>query len=92
MPQIAAVSRAMPIAVYVNPVTNRVEVGLAVAFAADPKGLLSQLAADMGVALAAEHWAPLIESELARFAREKNDVYALAIPYHVVIVDRGSRK
>jgi hypothetical protein len=89
IPSVAWVDRAVPVEVRVDPFTNRVEVGLALAFASDPKDLLGKLGRSLGIGLAAEHWPGAIESELRELAGERYDLYAMIVPYRAVIVERG---
>lgn len=93
IPGIALVDRAVPVKVRINPFTNRVEVSLAVAMAAEPENLVTKLAAAMGSALVAEAWPQAVESELAHHARERNDFYAMIVPYRAFVVQppAGSR-
>ncbi|MGH7858431.1 MAG: hypothetical protein ACREQY_13990 [Candidatus Binatia bacterium] len=88
LPWVQAVDKAVPVSVRLNPATNRVEVGLAILFAADPKNLISKLGSAVGVTIAAEYWPEEIEKELAAFAWEHGDLYAILVPYRAVVVEK----
>ena len=87
IPVLEAVDRVMPISVSVNPLTNHVRVTLAVSFAAKPESLFEELARDVGVGLAREHWPERIENELQRHARERFDLYAMVLPWRATVAD-----
>lgn len=87
MPAIAAVGRVVPVRVVIEPITNRVEVGLEVQWAAKPRDLFGDLLRTVPEAVPFEAWAGMVETELRRFTAEQNDWYARAIPYRVVLVE-----
>lgn len=87
LPALAAVARVVPVRVEIQPLTNRVEVGLEVRFAAKPKELFGDLLRTVPQAIPFEAWPGMVETELARFALETNDWYARWIPYRAVLVE-----
>ena len=90
LPAIAAVARVVPVRVEIQPLTNRVEVGLEVRFAAKPKELFGDLLRTVPEAIPFEAWPGMVETELERFVNETNDWYARLIPYRAVLVEPAS--
>jgi hypothetical protein len=86
LPAFVTYSRVVPIRVRIEPFTNRVEVGLEAKWAAKPKELFADLMKAIPGALPPDAWPTMVKAELDRFVEEKNDYYAKAIPYRVVVV------
>ena len=86
LPAFVTISRVVPIRVSIEPFTNRVEVGLEAKWAAKPKELFRDLMKAVPGALPPDAWPTMVKAELDRFVEEKNDYYAKAIPYRVVVV------
>lgn len=87
LPAIAAVARVVPVRVAIHPLTNRVEVGLEVQWAAKPKELFGDLLRTVPQAVPFDAWPGMVETELGRFTLERNDWYARAIPYRAELVE-----
>lgn len=83
IPTIRVVDRVVPVAVALNPITNGVEIGLEVQWASKPESIFEDLASAVAGEIAADVWPDAAKRELAKHARERWDVYAIAIPYRV---------
>lgn len=72
----------------VNPITNRITIRITTPFDQEQTDPLAALGAALGSALGEAVYRvfePAVERELNRQARERFDVYAMAIPYRVRI-------